>query len=598
MGKYYLYCKKADFASIAEQFHITPMTARILRNRDLCSPEEIRAFLSGSLGDLHDPFLMKGMREAVSMIRQAIAQRKKIRVIGDYDVDGICSSYIIRHAIESLGGYADVRLPDRILEGYGMNCDMIKEAAADGVELIITCDNGVSAHDAVSEAKQKGIDVIVTDHHEVPYPLVEADVVIDPKQEGCPYPFKELCGGGVAYKLAQALLSGIDSQATEAPSSGTGQSSITASSSEATPLSAEALLDDFLQFAGMATVADLVPLTGENRILAKEGIKRLQQTQNEGLKAILDIRGANAEEINEYYIGFIIGPCLNSAGRLANAKIAYDLLEETDPAEAARKAKELSDLNDERKELTRKQTDEADRKIRQTYADEQNLPKVLVIYLPFAHESVAGIIAGRLKDLYSRPALVITNSDEGMKGSGRSVEAYDLIGEMAKHAQLFKKFGGHKKAAGFSLNEGVQPEDISRLLNDACTISVDDLSEKIWVDMELPFKYVTEEFVQELKMLEPFGLGNEKPLFARRGVKIRRLSVLGKNQNVLKMLLEDEEGSQLDAVSFGPAEEIQKKAERLQQKMTDEETISVFYHSVINEFRNQKTPQARVVDIT
>lgn len=573
MGNYYLYCKKADFASIAEQFHITPMTARILRNRDLCSHEEIRAFLSGTLEDLHDPFQMRGMQEAVAMIRNAVAQNKKIRVIGDYDVDGICSSYIIRHAIESLGGHADVRLPDRILEGYGMNCDMIKEAEADQVELIITCDNGVSAHDAVKEAKEKGIDVIVTDHHEVPYPLVKADVVIDPKQEGCPYPFKELCGGGVAYKLAQALLSAEDAN------------------------KREQLLEDFLQFAGMATVADLVPLTGENRILAKEGIKRLQKTNNKGLQAILDIRGANAEEINEFYIGFIIGPCLNSAGRLANAKIAYDLLEETDPVIAAEKAKELSDLNDERKELTRKQTEEADRMIRQSYPEGDILPKVLVIYLPSAHESVAGIIAGRLKDLYSRPALVVTNSDEGMKGSGRSVEAYDLIGEMAKHSELFKKFGGHKKAAGFSLNDGIQPEDISRSLNEACDLSASDLSEKVWVDMELPFKYVSEDFVNELQLLAPFGLGNERPLFARRGVLIRKISVLGKNQNVLKMLLEDEEGTQLDAVCFGPAEEIQKKAERLQLKMEEEEAVSVFYHPDINEFRNQRAPQARIVDL-
>ena len=573
MGNYYLYCKKADFAAIADEFHITPMTARILRNRDLCSHEEIQAFLSGTLSSLHDPFLMKGMKEAVEMIKKAVSEGRKIRVIGDYDVDGICSSYIIRHVIESLGGKADVRLPDRILEGYGMNCDMIREAALDQVELIITCDNGVSAHDAVREAKLKGIDVIVTDHHEVPYPLVEADVVIDPKQEGCPYPYKELCGGGVAYKLAQALLSDVNKDL------------------------AEKLLEEFLQFAGMATVADLVPLTGENRILAKEGIKRLQKTDNEGLKAILQIRGAKAEEINEFYIGFIIGPCLNSAGRLKNAKLAYDLLEETDPIAAGNKAKELSELNDERKDLTRNQTAEADLKIRDTYPDMSNLPKVLVIYLPSAHESVAGIIAGRLKDLYSRPALVITNSDDGMKGSGRSVEAYDLIGEMQQHADLFKKFGGHKKAAGFSLNEGITPEDISKQLNDTCYLSLDELAEKIWVDMELPFKYVSESFVNELQLLEPFGLGNERPLFARRNVLIRKLFVLGKNQNVLKLLLEDEEGTQLEAVLFGPTEQIQEKAEWLQPKMTGEETVSVFYHPDINEFRYQKIPQARIVDI-
>ena len=573
MGKYYLYCKKADFAEIADKYHISPMTARILRNRDICSDDEIETFLNGSLLDCHDPFLLKGAEEAVHMIKEAIAQSKKIRVIGDYDVDGICSSYILKHTIAYLGGLVDVRLPDRVLEGYGMNCQMIHEASSDGVGLIITCDNGVSAHDAVHLAKQSGIDVIVTDHHEVPYPLVEADIVIDPKQTDCDYPFKELCGGGVAYKLSEALLTGDDS------------------------LQARALLDDLLQYAGMATVADLVPLTGENRILAKEGIRRLRKTDNMGLRAILEERCASPEEINEYYIGFIIGPCLNSAGRLSNAKIAYDLLEETDKERARVKAKELSDLNEERKELTVSQTEEAENIIKQNLEEKGPVPKVLVVYLPSAHESVAGIIAGRLKDIYSRPALVVTNSDGGLKGSGRSVEAYDLIGELTKHADLFQKFGGHKKAVGFSLKEGVLPEVLSDSLNADCILTEEELTEKVWVDMELPFKYISEAFIEELKILEPFGLRNERPLFARRNVLIRNIFLLGKNQNVLKLFLEDEEGSQIEAVQFGGRDQISQRAEELNRKMEEGESVTVFYYPDINEFHSRKTLQAKIVDI-
>ena len=573
MGKYYLYCKKADFAEIADKFHISPMTARILRNREVCSDIEIETFLNGSLLDCHDPFLLKGAREAVRMIKDAIFQSKKIRIIGDYDVDGICSSYILKHTIAYLGGLVDVRLPDRVLEGYGMNCQMIQEASSDGIGLIITCDNGVSAHDAVHKAKEAGIDVIVTDHHEVPYPLVDADIVIDPKQTDCPYPFKELCGGGVAYKLSAALLAGDDS------------------------LQARALLDDLLQYAGMATVADLVPLTGENRILAKEGIKRLRKTDNKGLRAILEERSSSTEEINEYYIGFIIGPCLNSAGRLSNAKIAYDLLEETDQEHARIKAKELSELNEERKDLTVSQTDEAENIIRQSLETGAQVPKVLVVYLPSAHESVAGIIAGRLKDIYSRPALVVTNSDGGLKGSGRSVEAYDLIEGLKRHADLFEKYGGHKKAVGFSLKNGIQPETLSDCLNADCDLTDEELTEKVWVDMELPFKYITEAFVEELKILEPFGLRNERPLFARRNVRIRNIFLLGKNQNVLKLFLEDEEGSQIEAVQFGAKEKIGQRAEELNRKMEAEEPVTVFYHPDINEFHSRKTLQARIVDI-
>jgi len=569
MGKYFLYCKKADFSAIASKFNISPMTARILTNRDVSSFEAISNFLYGSLNDCHDPFLMKGMKEAVEIIYDAISSKKKIRVIGDYDVDGVCSSYIIKHAIENLGGIVDVRLPDRILEGYGMNCQMIYEAKEDAIELIITCDNGVSAHDAVDLANELGIEVLVTDHHEVPMPLVKAKVVIDPKQEGCQYPFKELCGGGVAYKLAQALFASKNDE------------------------KLDQVLEDIIQFAGMATVADIVPLTGENRILAKEGIKRLQNTENKGIKAIASVRNASLDELNEYYIGFIIGPCINSAGRLRNAKIAYDLLEETDEEKAKEAALNLSELNEERKKLTLTQIQEAEKIIREKYAPNQ-MPKVLVLYLPDAHESVAGIIAGRLKETYYRPVLVITNSEDGFKGSGRSVEAYNMIEELQKHEYLFEKYGGHKKAAGFSLKDGVTPEELSDVLNNDCLISEENLEEKTWIDMQLPFKYITEGFVEELKLLEPFGLKNEKPLFAQKNIKVNSVCVMGRNQNVLRMTLEDEEGYEINAIKFGSEEIIAKEAEEIKEKMLSNTRISFLFSPEINEFRNRKNPQVKI----
>ncbi|MBR2696217.1 MAG: DHH family phosphoesterase, partial [Parasporobacterium sp.] len=385
MSRYYLYCKKADFKKISELFHISPMLARILRNRDLITEKEIDEYLNGGTDKLYDPFQLKGMEEAVPLLFDAIRNNRKIRIIGDYDTDGVCSSYILKSYLNAAGGKADIRLPNRMMEGYGMNAEMVEEAFSDGIELILTCDNGVSSYEAVQKAKEKGIPVIVSDHHEVPEPLIDSEVVIDAKQPGCPYPFKELCGAGVAYKIVSAMNERIKEYLPEKD-----------------PASYGPLLKELLVFAGIATIADVVPLIGENRIIAKEGIRLLKETTNQGLKALIRSRNLEMDRIGSFHIGFIIAPCINSAGRLKDAEIALELFEETDEKKAEILAEDLSRLNEERKEMTASQTVAANQYVQEIWKREESLPKILVIFLPDAHESIAGIIAGRLKEDYAR----------------------------------------------------------------------------------------------------------------------------------------------------------------------------------------------------
>ncbi len=580
MKKWYLHCKKADFANISQKFNITPMLARIIRNRDIVGDDAINEYLYGSISNMHSPYLFKGMSEAVDLIFKVIKDGKKIRVIGDYDVDGICSSYILKHSIKKIGGDVDVKIPDRVFDGYGMNENMSVEAFNDGVSLIITCDNGVSAYEAVDKARSLGIDVIVTDHHEVPYPLVNANIVIDAKQEDCSYPFKELCGGAVAYKLAQAL---IDREV-----------KLCGAPSKVNELNE--LLDELLLYAGMATVADIVPLTQENRIFAKEGIKRLKITKNEGLKALMKSRNIEQENINAFYIGFILGPCINSAGRLKNALVAFELLEETNPDEARKKAMELVELNEVRKNLTISQTQIA---IDQINNMKDGLPKILVIFLSEAHESIAGIIAGRLKEEFSRPALVITNSDEGLKGSGRSVDRYNMIEALTKHADCFNKFGGHAKAAGFTLQENVTPQMLSDVLNRDCDISEEDLEEKKWIDMQLPFQYISEQFIGELERLEPFGQNNEKPCFAEKNIKVNSI-YMSRNNNCLKLNLENEDGYKMEGVMFRNEDFIKEQYEKLcqaKEKDGQELLVSIIFYPYINYFRGEKNLQLKIDEL-
>lgn len=571
MSQYYLHCKKADFKRIAETFSISPMLARIIRNRDITEDAEIEEYLNGGTDRLHDPFLLKGMEEAVPLLYEAIRTKQRIRVIGDYDTDGVMASHILCEFFTCLGGICDVRLPDRVAEGYGMNPAMVQEAAKDGVSLIVTVDNGVASYEAASEAKALGIRLIISDHHEVSLPLPEAEALIDAKQPDCTYPYRELCGAGIAYKIVCAMYERWPKDFKEADRE-----------------AAKTLLTDLLQYAGIATIADVVPLTGENRIIAAKGLEKVRKTENTGLKALIKVRQIDSENISSYHIGFILAPCLNSAGRLENAEIALELLSEPSEERAKEIAEHLSRLNDERKTMTTEQTTRAEQIV---HAMGQ-IPKILVVYLPDAHESIAGIIAGRIKETFSRPALVITNGENGLKGSGRSVEAYPMITELKKHAELFEKLGGHAKAAGFTLKSDITPEQLSAELNAACTQTEEELCEKKWIDMELPFRYVTEGFVEELKRLEPFGLKNERPLFAAKNVLVKQVSVLGKENHVLKMNLESEEGETICGIQFGAEARITKEAEQIAGKR-----ISLVFRPEVNEFRNRKTMQIKIQDV-
>ncbi len=524
---------------------------------------------------------MKGMKEAVPLLFDTIKNGGRIRIIGDYDTDGVCSSYILKRYLQSIGADADIRLPNRMMEGYGMNADMVDEAAQDGISLILTCDNGVSSYDAVERAKEKNIPVIVSDHHEVPQPLIEADVVIDAKQPDCEYPYKELCGAGVAYKIVCALQCCLETYLPQADRTA----------------SASLLEQELLVFAGIATIADVVSLTGENRIIAKEGIKRIKETENTGLLALIRARNLEPSQIVSYHIGFIIAPCINSAGRLQDAELALDLFESSDRQEAETIAYRLSALNEERKSMTAVQTHIAQGIVKEIEERQGSLPKVLVLYLPEAHESIAGIIAGRLKEDYARPVLVLTNAEDGIKGSGRSVTAYPMIEELRKHSTLFAKLGGHAKAAGFTLNKGVTPEQVEQELNQSCELTEEMLQEKIWIDMQLPFAYVSEGFIQELCRLEPFGIGNERPVFAEKNLRVHKVLVLGKNNQVLKLELEDASGMILEAIRYGSEEQIAKEADCLiegKEKEGDDYRISILYYPGINEFRGRRTVQLRI----
>ena len=562
-----IYSKKADFAGISKQFQITPLLARILRNRDIEGPEQIRKYLHADVSDLYDPFLMKGMEEGVRITHDTIQNGGRIRIMGDYDTDGVCASYILEQFLTAAGAHADVRLPDRMSEGYGMSTVMAEEANENKISLIITCDNGISSFDAVEAARKYGIDVVVTDHHEPTENLPNANVIIDAKQKDCSYPFRELCGAGVAYKFVQAynrlFQTGLDD-----------------------------LLDDLLQYAGIATIADIVPLKDENRIFASEGIRRLRNTNSPGLLALAQERGMDMSLMDSRSIAYILSPCINSAGRLKNAGLAYELLCEKDPQKARMLAKELSELNEQRKTMTSACEREAIEMIRQKEQAGPSQDSILVVFLPMAHESIAGILAGRLKDEYNRPAIVITRSQNALKGSGRSIDSYNLIEGLREHPELFEKCGGHAKACGFTLKSaGTDEETVSRFakcLNASCRQDLADLERVVWIDMALPFKYINEVFTKELDLLEPFGTDNEKPVFGQNKVTVLRKSILGRNRNVLKLSLQDESGFVADGIMFGQEDHIRQQYEKLE----DGSLISILYYPMINEFRGNTTPQA------
>ena len=554
MEKWYMSAKRADFQAISKKFGIDPVIARVMRNRGIVGDEAIRMYLYGDLSDLNDPFLFKDMDKAVKIIREKIRERQYIRVIGDYDIDGIMSSYILRRGLTELGGYVDIKIPDRVTDGYGINEKLIREAKADGVDTIITCDNGISAGRQIALGKELGMTMIVTDHHEV-LELPEAcDCVIDAKQKDCPYPYKELCGAGVAWKLILAL--GGDPEY------------------------------KMLPYAAFATVGDIVDLTGENRILVKEGLARMKDADSLGFRKLAAECGVDLRTMDTYHIGFVMGPCLNASGRLDTAMRAARLLETSDTLEAERLAHELKELNDSRKSLTEIGVEQA-----VAFVEESGMAKdkIFVIYQPELHESLAGIVAGRIRERYAHPVFVLTRGEEGIKGSGRSVEAYHMFEELCGVKDLLTKFGGHPMAAGLTLPEE-NIEAFRKRLNEQCTLSDEEFCEKIVVDVPMPVGYVTEELVSELSLLAPFGKANEKPVFAEKNAVITSPRIVGKNRNVLKARvtssLESGYGVQ------GPVEMVSfRDTEALMERIGRDSRMTIAYYPRINEYLGRKTLQ-------
>ena len=568
MEKWFVAMKKADFQKISEKYHISPIVARLIRNREIVSEKEIDFYLNGTIADLYDGMLMKDMDKAVEILSEKIKAKEAIRVIGDYDIDGVNATYILKEGLTGLGADVDTDIPDRVKDGYGLNRMLIDRALEEGIDTIITCDNGIAAKEEIEYGKKRGLTILVTDHHEVPYVELggereyvrpPADAVVDPHRADCPYPFKGLCGAAVAYKLIEALYNVMARDAED--------------------------VDYLMENVAIATVGDVMDLIGENRIFVKQGLEMLKRTKNEGLKALIACTGVSVEHLSAYHIGFILGPCINASGRLDTAKRALALLEAKTHREAVLLAKDLKALNDSRKEMTERGVEKA---VAQIEESELKNDKVLVVYLPDCHESIAGIIAGRIKERYYRPTFVLTKAEEGVKGSGRSIESYHMFEEMCKCRSLFTKFGGHKLAAGVSLKE----EDIEtfrKTINELADLSEEDLLMKVSIDMRLPFPYVTESLIEELKLLEPFGKGNTKPLFAEKELRVIHPRILGKNQNVLKCVLEDMQGNRIDAVYFG---EVKACLRTMQEKAR----LSVTYYPSINEFRGEKTKQITIVN--
>ena len=553
-----LQTKRADFDGIARQFGIDPVTARVIRNRGIEGRENIERYLYGDLDSLYSPWLLKDMRPAVDILKRKLKEGQKIRIVGDYDIDGVCSTYILYQALKRLGGNVDYAIPDRIKDGYGINESMIRAAAEDGIDTILTCDNGISAFSQIQTAKDFGMTVIVTDHHEVPADgereiLPPADAVIDPKQRSCSYPFPEICGAVVAYKLVQALY-------------------------EESGVSREEWLE-LLEFAAIATVGDVMKLQDENRMIVKYGLKKLGHTKNLGLRKLAEKTNLDLSSITAYHIGFVIGPCLNAGGRLQTAKLALSMFLAKDEETAEELAQELKDLNDMRKDMTEHWTAEA-----KVLADTQyRNDKVLVIFLPDCHESLAGIIAGRLREYCQKPAIVLTRSEEAVKGSGRSIESYHMFQKLSEVKDLMLKFGGHPMAAGLSLLEE-NIDEFRRELNERSGLTEEDFKAKLWIDVPMPIDYINERLVEELELLEPYGQGNEKPLFAQKQVRIRSCRVIGKNKNVVKLVLEGGSGMPMDGILF--TDGIAFEEERAGRTVMD-----IIYYPEINEYNGNRNLQ-------
>lgn len=579
MENWVLLRKGADFQHISEKFHISPRVASLIRNRDVIGDDAIEKYLNGTIADLYDGMLMKDMDKAVAVLGEKIKENAKIRIIGDYDIDGIQSTYILLEGFRMLGADVDSDIPDRMKDGYGLNRNLIDRALEADVDTIITCDNGIAAAEEIAYAKSMGMTIVVTDHHEVPYTeigagrryiLPEADAVVDPKQEDCTYPFKGLCGAAVAYKLVEALMEAMGKDAEDA--------------------------DYLMENVAIATIGDVMDLVDENRIFVKQGLDMLKRTENLGLKALMECTGVNVDKLSPYHIGFVIGPCMNASGRLDTAKRALELLEAKKVAEADLLAGDLKALNDSRKDMTAQAVEEA---FIQVENSELKDADVLVVYLPECHESLAGIVAGRIREKYYRPVFVLTKGAEGLKGSGRSIETWHMYEGLNRVKHLLSKFGGHKMAAGLSMPEE-NLEQFRKEINEKSGITPEDLNEKIAIDMQLPFEYVNEKFIGELAVLEPFGKGNARPVFAERQVQVESARILGKNKNVLKLQVKDLHGTRMDAMYFG---DVNTFVEYVREKFGDIAcecllrghghgiVMAFTYYPDINEYQGVRTPQ-------
>ncbi len=545
--------KGGNFMEMAKKYGIDPLIARIIRNRDIIDEKEITEYLYGGKEALHNPHLLKDVDKAAGIIAEGIAEKKAMRIIGDYDIDGVNATYILLDGIRRCGGNVDAAIPDRMKDGYGINEHLIEQALSDGKELLITCDNGIAAINEINFAKEKGMTVVVTDHHEIPYRNTEqgkeflrsnADAIVNPKQADCPYPCKGICGAVVAWKLVQVLYERMDIPVEEA--------------------------DIFIENAGFATVGDVMDLTGENRILVKLGLKALEHTKNPGMKALIAKNKLSDKPLSAYHIGFVLGPCINASGRLDTAKRSLELLLERDEVKASALAGELVELNESRKYMTQQETQKA---LEQIEKEGREKDKVLVVYLPECHESLAGIIAGRIREAYQRPVFVLTRGEEGVKGSGRSIEAYSMFDKMTEVAELFTKYGGHPMAAGLSMRE----EDIDKLreqLNQKAELSEEDMAEVVRLDAVLPMSYFTVDTIRQLSVLEPCGKSNTKPVFADRNIRITRANIVGVNRNVLKLHLLDSRGNPVAGVYFG---EVEKFLTFLSEKFGSEEVDAAMH---------------------
>lgn len=568
MEKWVVAAKRADFYGIGRKFGVDPVIARIIRNRDIIEEEDIRMYLQGTLSDMASPWLLKDMEKSVSIIMEGIHGKKRVRIIGDYDIDGVCAAAILYKGFRRVGVHADTYIPHRVMDGYGLNPDLIEQAGKDGIQLLVTCDNGIAAYREVEQAKEMGMTVIVTDHHSIPYEEREgkriskippADAVINPKQEDCGYPFQELCGAAVAYKLIAALYEKCGVPKEE--------------------------LEELFVLAAIATVGDVMDLQGENRIWVKEGLKLLPHTENPGLQALMQANNLR-DKITAYHIGFVLGPCINASGRLDTAQRSLKLLLEPDPRQAAVLAGDLVHMNESRKAMTKRQVEAAVEQIEQGDLKED---RVMAVYLPECHESLAGIVAGRIRERYHRPVFILTQGEQGLKGSGRSIEAYSMYDALVSCRELFTKFGGHAMAAGLSMPQE-NLDAFRRRLNEDCTLKPDEMIPKFVIDVPMPIGYVTERLIGQLGLLEPFGKGNPKPLFAQKNITVSGFSIIGKNKNVAKMTLTDESGCCREGIYFGDME-------AAKGALAENKPISILYYPQINEYQGRKNIQIVVQSI-